>query len=91
MKDLQRLKKEARSHKEAEKFELKYKKIKFVEKRKVIRKLQSVTKFIEKGCPSDDKNLSGVSKEEAESLQKKWKNFLIYIDVSFILIEFLTL
>ena len=46
--DLKLLKKEAKSKKEAEKFDLRYKKIKFVEKRKVIRKIQHATDEAEK-------------------------------------------
>lgn len=37
--ELKKLKKVIKSGKEAERFELKYKKIKFIEKRKVIRKI----------------------------------------------------
>ena len=40
MADLKVLKKEAKSKIEAERFELRYKKIKFVEKRKVIRRIE---------------------------------------------------
>lgn len=42
--DLKILKKEQKSKNEAEKFDLRYKKIKFVEKRKVIRKLEGLDK-----------------------------------------------
>ena len=38
--DLKLLKKDAKSKKEAERFDLRYKKIKFVEKRKVIRRIE---------------------------------------------------
>lgn len=38
--DLKELKKEIKNKKEAENFQLKYKKIKFIEKRKVIRKME---------------------------------------------------
>ena len=44
MADLKILKKELKSKNEAEKFDLRYKKIKFVEKRKVIRKLEKYEK-----------------------------------------------
>ena len=40
MADLKLLKKEAKSKVEAERFDLRYKKIKFVEKRKVIRRIE---------------------------------------------------
>ena len=58
------------SKKEAEKFELRYKKVKFIEKRKVIRHIEHMTKDLEKD-------------PENESLKKQkqdWKNKLAYID-----------
>ena len=46
MADLKELKKGLKSKNEAEKFEERYKKIKFIEKRKVIRKLEKLEKAI---------------------------------------------
>jgi len=50
--------------KEAVKFELKYKKIKFIEKRKVIRHIEHLAKEIA-GNPKN--------KEELESQKKEWQ------------------
>ena len=50
--DLKELKKGAKNKKDAVKFELRYKKVKFVEKRKVIRKLQKYEKMLEEN-PED--------------------------------------
>lgn len=44
--DLKQLKKELKSKNQAEKFEERYKKIKFIEKRKVIRKLENIEKSL---------------------------------------------
>ena len=46
MADLKELKKGLKSKNEAEKFEERYKKVKFIEKRKVIRKLEKLEKAI---------------------------------------------
>lgn len=50
------LKKGLKKQKEAVRFELKYKKVKFTEKRKVVRKLDKVEKKLE-DAPTDEKLL----------------------------------
>jgi hypothetical protein len=50
--DLKELKKSTKNKKDAVKFELRYKKVKFVEKRKVIRKLQKYEKILKEN-PDD--------------------------------------
>ena len=70
--DLKQLKKELKSKNQAEKYEERYKKVKFIEKRKVIRKLENIEKSL---------NLN----QDDQDLQKKktdWQNKLIYINVS---------
>lgn len=52
--DLKELKKDIRNKKDAVKFELRYKKVKFVEKRKVIRKLQKYEKILKENPEDSD-------------------------------------
>jgi hypothetical protein len=52
---LKDLKKVIKSKNEAEKFDLRYKKIKFVEKRKVIRKLNKYQSAFEKADSAEEK------------------------------------
>ena len=47
--EVKTLKKQMKNKKEAERFELKYKKIKFIEKRKVIRNLERLDKLLKAG------------------------------------------
>jgi predicted oxidoreductase (fatty acid repression mutant protein) len=49
LKELKELKKGEKSKKEAEKFESRYKKIKFFEKKKIIRRLEKIDKQIKDG------------------------------------------
>ena len=59
-KELKELKKQSKKQKEALKFQMKYKKIKFTEKRKVIRLMEKVKKQITEG----EKSLSEQEKQE---------------------------
>ena len=61
VKELKELKKQAKYKEEAQRFELRYKKVKFIEKRKVIRKLEAVKKQLQSD-PSDS-NLLDQKKE----------------------------
>ena len=52
--EIKELKKQIKERNEAQKFSLKYKKVKFIEKRKVIRHLQLVEKDLRRNPDSDD-------------------------------------
>lgn len=97
LEDLKNLKKQLRHKQQAEKFEDRYKKIKFFEKRKVIRKLEQIDKAIKKKLthkvededmdttPENaltNKEYNKMTIDELKELQTDWKNKLIYIDVS---------
>ena len=76
--DLRDLKKGQKSKNEAEKFEERYKKVKFIEKRKVIRKLEKFEKSMDSQC--DD--------EDLKKKKEDWQNKLIYINVSHTYLHF---
>lgn len=63
---MKRLKKDVRTKKGAERNELKYKKIKFIEKRKVVRKLEKIDRALKGGKKPSRKDSaeSHDSKEE---------------------------
>ena len=61
LKELKELKKGEKSKREAEKFESRYKKIRFFEKKKIIRRLEKLDKKIKEG---------GVEEEETLKVEK---------------------
>ena len=67
------IKKELKNKKEASLFSTRYKKIKFIEKRKVIRKINHINEKIKNGENSNEIN----------NQLKDYQNKLLYIDVSF--------
>ena len=70
-KELKELKRNEKDKKEAEKFETRYKKIKFFEKKKVIRKLEA----LDKALPTADES----AKAEMEAERTTYKNYLTYV------------
>ena len=73
LKEIKELKKGEKSKKEAEKFETRYKKIKFFEKKKVIRKLEKLEK--QRGETIDEEELKKI-----ESSKGLYKNYLTYVN-----------
>jgi len=71
--ELHQLKKSVKSKKEAEKFELRYKKIKFIEKRKVIRQIERLEKEVKKAS-------EGEAQDKLKKEKEQWSNRLTYID-----------
>lgn len=69
-KELKELHLTLKQKKEAEKFELRYKKVKFIEKRKVIRQLEKAKKQLQ-GDPSN---------KDLQAAKQEWHNKLTYID-----------
>lgn len=68
--EIKELKKQIKEKNEAQKFQLKYKKVKFIEKRKVIRHLQLVEKELRHSPDS----------QELMKQKQDWQNKLTYID-----------
>ena len=73
-KELKELKKAVKSRKEAEKYSLRYKKVKFIEKRKVIRAIEKLDKQL-KG-----KDLNSEEKQKLTTDREGWQEKLLYID-----------
>lgn len=74
--EIKSLKKNLKRQKEAQRFELKYKKIKFIEKRKVIRKLDQTNSLVEAAeRQGDQKSIATLLAE-----RDKLKNDLLYIN-----------
>lgn len=72
--ELKELKKTEKCKKEAEKFESRYKKIKFFEKKKVIRKLENITKLRSGVAPDDTEGLRKLDVEK-----QVYRNYLTYV------------
>lgn len=73
--ELKELKKQEKRKKEAEKFESRYKKIKFFEKKKIIRRLEKVEKELKEGDALDEEK-----RKELEAQRLKYKNYLTYVN-----------
>ena len=68
------MRKVIKQKKEAGKFELRYKKIKFIEKRKVIRAIEKINKEI------DEAKKNPAHKKKLEEKRQLWHSKLIYIN-----------
>ena len=73
LKELKELKKQEKSKKEAEKFKTRYDKIKFFEKKKIIRRLEKLDKKLKEVETGEDK-------AELEEDRLKYKNYLTYVN-----------
>ena len=74
LKELKELKKQEKSKKEAEKFKTRYDKIKFFEKKKIIRKLEKIDKKLKEVEEEEE------GKAELEEDKLKYKNYLTYVN-----------
>lgn len=76
LKELKELRKGEKAKKEAEKFESRYKKIRFFEKKKIIKRLEKIDKKVKEGGGS----LTVEETQAMEAERKQYRNYLTYVN-----------